>query len=196
MIVLLIGLAIFLGIHSTRIFAEDRRTAFIADRGEGAYKGIYSVASLIGFALIVWGYGLARAEGPPLLYDPPGWTRHIAYLLMLVSMVAFAASGGSGKAGYIKTALKHPMLVGIKVWALAHLLTNGDLASVILFLAFLAWAVVDRISVKKREAASPPEAPAMSVRHDIIAVVGGLVVYAVFLFWAHGALIGVPLVAL
>lgn len=193
MTILLLGLIVFIGIHSVRIVADGRRADFIAERGEQTYKGIYSVASLIGLALIVYGYGAARAAGPAVLYDPPFWMRHVAYLLMAFSFVSLAAMEGRGR---IKAALKHPMLVGIKLWAFAHLLVNGDVASVVLFGAFLAWAVADRISVKRRAEEPSAESAAISVRSDVIAVVAGLALYLVFLFWAHGWLIGVPLVAL
>lgn len=190
MTVLIIGLIVFLGSHSLRIFAEPTRNRLLQERGEGTFKGIYSAISIIGFVLIVWGYGMARAAGSPILYDPPLWTRHVTYLLMLPVFVFFIASQFPGR---IRDALKHPLLVAVKTWALAHLIANGDLASVLLFGSFLVWAVVDRISVKRRAgpAFSPP-APRRPA-NDIIAVVAGLAVYALFLFWGHGALFGVPL---
>jgi uncharacterized membrane protein len=193
MTVLILGLIIFLSVHSLRIFAEPARNRWLEARGEGGFKGIYSVISLIGLVLIVWGYGMARADGPPVLYDPPLWTRHISYLLMLPVFVFLLASVFPGR---ISDALKHPLLVAVKAWALAHLITNGDLASVLLFGSFLVWAVVDRISVKRR--AGPAFRPPVSRKpaNDIIAGVGGLLVYAVFLVWAHAALIGVPLLVL
>ena len=185
---LILGLVVFLASHSVRIFADDARTRFIAQRGENAYKGLYTVASLIGLVLIIYGYATARAAGPAVLYDPPIWMRHITVTLMWFSFVALSAMKGKG---WINSRLKHPMLVGIKIWAFAHLLANGDVASVVLFGAFLAWAVVDRISAKRRagEADAHPKYP--FGRPDIIAIVAGSVLYVIFLFWAHQWLIGV-----
>lgn len=193
MTVLILGLILFLGVHSIRIVAEPTRQRLIERHGENAYKGFYTAISLAGLVLIVWGYALARAGGPPLLYDPPSWTRHISYLLMLPVFVMLIAAYFPGR---IRDALKHPMLVAIKTWAVAHLIANGDLASVLLFGGFLVWAVLDRISLKRRAAPStPPSAPRQG-SNDAIAVVGGLAVYALFLVWLHGALFGVPLVSL
>lgn len=185
MIWLIAGMVVFLGIHSVRIVAPGFRDRMVAERGEGAWKGIYSVISLIGFVLLIWGYAQARAEAP-ILYVPPVWTRHIALLLVPIAFVVFVAS--QLPAGHIKKTLKHPMLVAVKIWALAHLLANGDLASLILFLGFLAWAVVDRISVKRR---APVEFGAVSARNDAIAVVVGLALSAWFIVQLHEWLFGV-----
>ena len=158
-----------------------------------AYKGIYSVISLIGLILIWRGFSAARDAGQPLLYSPPVWMQHITLLLMAIAMICFVAAYVPGR---IKAALKHPMLVSIKVWALAHLLANGELHSVILFGGFLAWAVLDRISVKRRERAGlvtpytlPPDTPAAN---DLIAVVIGATAYVAILVWLHPILFGVP----
>jgi uncharacterized membrane protein len=186
MTLLLLGLVIFLGLHSVSIVAPAWRDAQVAARGEGAWKGIYSVASLIGFALLVYGYGLAR-QSPVVLYTPPVWMRHVALLLMVpVFPLLFAAY----LPGRIKAAAKHPMLLATKIWATAHLLANGTLNDVLLFGAFLAWAVADRISVKRRPVRPLPGAPARPL-NDVIALVGGLGLYAVFLMGLHARLIGV-----
>lgn len=189
MLLMIVGLILFLGIHSARIVAPEARARFIAERGEGAWKGLYTVVSLIGFVILVWGYGQARMTAP-ILYTPPVWMSHITLLLMIPAMILLAAS--QGPSGRIKAAVKHPMLLAVKIWALAHLLANGDLASLILFLAFLAWAVADRISEKKRlRAGITMPAVAVSSRADVIAVVGGLVLYVLFVWRLHLWLIGV-----
>ncbi len=187
MTLLIAGLLLFLGVHCASIVAPDWRAGQIARHGEAAWKGLYSLMSIAGFALLIYGYGLAR-ESPVVLYTPPTFARHIALLLMLpVFPLLFAAY----LPGRIKTAAKHPMLLAVKLWALAHLLANGTLHDVILFGAFLVWAIADRISVKRRAVTrAVPGAPA-SPMNDVIAVVGGLATYAVFVLWAHLKLIGV-----
>jgi uncharacterized membrane protein len=194
MAILVLGLVVFLGIHCVSIVAPAWRDARAARMGEGAWKGVYSVVSAIGLALIVVGYGMAR-QAPVVLWSPPVWTRHLALVLMLAAFVLLFAAYLPGR---IQAAAKHPMLLAVKIWATAHLLANGTLADVVLFGAFLAWAVADRISVKRRAggASGPPKRPARA-RNDAIAVVGGLVVWAVFVFGAHRWLFGVaPLPAL
>ena len=189
MIVLLLGLVVFLGVHSVSIAAPGWRSAQIARRGERAWKGVYSVAAGIGLALLIVGYGMARPE-PVVLYTPPVALRHLALLVMLpVFPLLFAAY----LPGRLSRAVKHPMLLAVKFWATAHLLANGTLADVLLFGAFLAWAVADRISVKRRtpdEAHAVPGAPPGPM-NDLIAIAGGLAVYAVTILWAHRWLIGV-----
>lgn len=191
MSLMILGLLLFLGIHSTRVFADGFRTARIAQMGDKGWKLLYTVLSLAGFVLLCWGYALARQQ-PVLLWSPPPWTRHLAALLMLPSFVLVMASQIPGNA--IKHRLQHPMLLGTKIWALAHLLANGTLADVLLFGGFLAWAVADRISVKKRAAKGLTRAaPALpgSKANDAIAVVGGLGLYVLFVVWAHAFLFGV-----
>ena len=186
MSLLILGLVLFLGIHSVSIIASDWRDAQVARRGEGAWKGLYSIASVIGFALIVYGYGQAR-QAPIVVYTPPTALRHLALLLMLPVFPLLMAPSFPGR---IKTITKHPMLLGTKLWATAHLLANGNLADVLLFGGFLAWAVADRISLKRRpprELRSGPARPA----NDLIIVGVGLAVYGVFLLWGHAWLIGV-----
>ena len=148
---LIIGLLLFLGAHSIRIVADGWRTERIARLGENHWKGLYSLASAAGLALIVWGYGLARAE-PVALWAPPGWTRHLAALLTLPAFVLIAAAYVPGNR--IKAAVGHPMVAGVKVWAIAHLLSNGNLADALLFGAFLLWAVLDFRSAHQRDRAA------------------------------------------
>ena len=187
MTLLIFGLLIFLGVHSTSIFVPAWRASQAKLRGDAAWKGMYSLLSLAGFVLLIYGYGVAR-QSPVVLYTPPTFTRHIALLLMLpVFPLLFAAY----LPGRIQAAAKHPMLLAVKLWALAHLLVNGTLHDVVLFGAFLTWAVADRISVKRRAVVrAHPGAPPSPV-NDVIAVVGGLAAYAVFVLWAHLKLIGV-----
>jgi uncharacterized membrane protein len=189
MLVLVVGLVIFLGVHSVSIVAPGWRTATVARLGERPWKGLYSLASGVGLALIVVGYGMARRD-PVVLYTSPAALRHLALVVMLpVFPLLFAAY----LPGRIRAAAKHPFLLAVKLWALAHLLANGMLADVLLFGAFLAWAVADRISVKRRPAAQTHEVPAAppGAANDAIALIGGLVVYVVFIFWAHRWIIGV-----
>ncbi len=177
---------IFLGVHSISIVALEFRNRAFARLGEPAWKGLYSVVSLAGFVLLIYGFGLAR-RSPLVLYTPPGWMRHVTFLLMLpVFPLLFAAY----LPGRIKTAVKHPMLAAVKFWALAHLLVNGMLADVLLFGGFLAWAVLDRISLKQRPLKVLRTAPPGRF-NDAIAAVLGLAVYTLFLFWAHVRLFGV-----
>lgn len=187
MTLLIFGLVLLLGIHSVSIGAPAWRDKQVARRGEGAWKGFYSVVSIASFVLLIYGYGLAR-QSPVVLYTPPTALRHIALLLMLPFFPLLFAAYLPGR---IKAAAKHPMLLAVKLWALAHLLANGTLHDVILFGAFLAWAVADRISVKRRSVARVVPGAPPSPMNDVIAIVGGLVAYAVFLLWAHGWLIGV-----
>jgi len=185
---LIIGLAVFLGIHSVRIFADGWRSAQIARLGEGVWKGLYSAASLAGFVLLVWGFGQARLD-PAVLWSPPSWSRHLAGLLTLAAFVLVAAAYVPGTR--IKAAVGHPMILGVKVWALAHLLANGRLADIVLFGAFLAWAIVDYASSRRRDRAAGRIYVAGPLARDATAVAIGVVAWAAFAFWLHGALIGV-----
>lgn len=189
MSVLLLGLVLFLAAHSVRIVADGWRSRTIARLGEGPWKGIYSLVSLAGFALVVWGYGLARQQPVPL-WDPPAWTRHLAALLMVASFVLLVATyvPHSG----LKARLHHPMVLSVKVWALAHLLANGMLADVVLFGAFLAWSVLDYRSARRRDEAAGTSYAAGTSGATATTVVIGLVAWALFAFWAHRWLIGVP----
>lgn len=190
MVWLVLGLLLFLGVHSLSIVAPAARDRLVGRLGENAFKGLYSLVSFVGLGLIVWGYGLAR-EAPVLLYALPAGFRHLAALLMLPVFVLLLAAYLPGR---IKTAAKHPMLLAVKLWALSHLLaqsvTGGTLADVLLFGGFLAWAVADRVSLKRRTLRAVPVLPA-SGRNDAIALVGGLALYALTAFWAHAWLFGV-----
>lgn len=185
---LILGLAMFIGIHSVRIFAEDWRTRTIARMGLNPWKGVYSVISIAGFVLLVWGYGQVRQAGG-VLYEPPLFMRHITMLLTLISFVLVAAAKVPGN--HIKAAAGHPMIAGVKLWAFAHLLSNGGLADVILFGAFLAWAVVDFIASRRRDRAAGTHYPAGSGARTAVTVVAGVAAWVVFAFWAHRWLIGV-----
>ncbi len=189
MSILIIGLIIFLGLHSVRIFADGWRMRVLAQRGEGAWKGLYSVLSLIGFALIIWGYGLARQQ-PVVLWVPPVAMRHIAALLMLFAIIMLVAAYVPGNA--IKAKLHHPMTLSVKTWALAHLLANGNLADVLLFGSFLAWAVFCFIAARKRDRVAGTIYPAGRALPTVMTVVIGLVAYGVFAVYLHKWLIGVP----
>lgn len=185
MILLVLGLVLFLGVHSVSIFAEGFRNRTAA-ANPALWKIGYALASLVGIVLIVKGYGAARMD-PVWLWTPPAWTSHLSALLMVPVFVLFVAPYLPGR---ISRAAKHPQLVAVKLWAVAHLLANGALADVLLFGSFLAWAVADRISLKRRTPRAIPGAPESGV-NDIIAVVVGLAVYVLFVVWAHRALIGV-----
>jgi len=186
MTLLILGLVIFIGVHSVGILAPAWRDRTAARLGTVPWQGLYSLASLAGFLLIVWGYGLARQD-PVALYAPPVWTRHLALLLMVPVFPLLLAAYLPGR---IQATVKHPMLAAVKLWALAHLLANGNLADVILFGAFLAWAVADRISLKRRTPPPVPGAPAGKA-NDWIALVAGLGLYGAFLGGLHTWLIGV-----
>ena len=189
MTVLLLGLVVFLGVHSVSIAAPAWRSAQIARLGERPWKGLYSIVAGIGLALLIVGYGLARRE-PVVLYTPPAALRHLALVVMLpVFPLLFAAY----LPGRISRVAKHPMLLATKLWATAHLLANGTLADVLLFGGFLAWAIADRVSVKRRAADAARTAPGAppGPMNDAIAVIGGLAVYALTVFWLHRVAFGV-----
>jgi uncharacterized membrane protein len=188
MSLLILGLVLFLGTHSLRIFAEGWRTTTRARLGEGAFKGVYTLLSLAGFVLICYGYGLAR-QNPVVLWQPPVAMRHVAALLTLVSFILLAASGVPRNS--IRAKLRHPMVLGTKVWAFAHLLANGNLADVVLFGAFLVWAVLSFRAARGRDRAQGITYAAGTASGTAITVVVGVALWALFAFWAHGALIGV-----
>jgi len=184
MLVLVFGLVIFFGTHSVRIAAAGFRDAEIATN-ERRWKGLYSLLSIIGFVLIVWGWSLYRPNAPEI-FEPPSWGRQVASVLVLAAFVFLAAA--YLPAGSIKHRLKHPMLVGIILWAIGHLLANGDLASLLVFGAFLVYAIVDLIAVIPRGDPAPAVVRPLS---DLIAVGIGLVAFAFFGLWLHGWLFGV-----
>jgi uncharacterized membrane protein len=189
MLVLVIGLVIFFAIHLVPSNAA-MRDGLIARFGLAGYKAIFGIVSLIGFALIVVGFAkLQMHPGKnPQLWVPPLWTRHLAVGLMWPAIIALVAAYVPSR---IHTMLKHPMLVAIKIWALAHLLANGDLAALVLFGSFLAFAVYDRISVKKRHALEPIGAKTGPWYNDLIVLGVGTALYLVILLWAHQLVIGV-----
>jgi uncharacterized membrane protein len=185
---LVIGLVLFLGAHSVRIAAPGVRSAALARLGEGGWKGLYSVVSLVGFGLLIWGYGLARGQ-PVILWTAPLWLRHVASLLILGSFVLVVAA--YVPRNHVKAAVGHPMVAGVKLWAFAHLLAHGWLPGVLLFGAFLAWAVLAFVSMRKRDRAAGVVYPSGQWPRTVVVVVVGAVLWAVFAFWLHGALIGI-----
>lgn len=188
MVTLVIGLLLFLGVHSLRIVAEPLRTQWRDRLGENAFKGLYSLASFVGLLLIVWGYGAARLE-PVVLWAPPVWSRHLASLLTLVAFVFLVAA--YVPRNHLKAAIHHPMVVGVKTWAFAHLLANGTLADLLLFGGFLAWAALSFRAARGRDRAAGTVYPAGSWAMTGVTVVVGVVAWAVFAMWAHRVLIGV-----
>lgn len=188
MAVLLLGLVLFLGVHSTRIVADGWRGATIARMGEAPWKAAYAVLSIAGFVLIVWGFGLARQQ-PMQLWLPPRGMRHLASLLTLIAFVLLAATYVPRNA--IKARLHHPMVLSVKVWALAHLLANGNLAHMILFGSFLVWAVLSFRAARARDRAAGTVYPAGTAAGTGTTLVVGVAAWALFAFWAHGYLIGI-----
>jgi len=187
--VLILGLLVFLAGHSVRIVADPLRTAMIARLGPLAWRGLYSLISIVGLVLIVWGYGLARAQ-PMVLWTPPAWAPFAAAVLNAAAFVLIAASYVPNNR--FKATLGHPMVVGVQLWALAHLLANGTLAAALLFGSFLAWAAVDFASARQRDAEAGTTRPAGTFRYDVIAIVVGMVAWALVAFRFHRWLAGVP----
>ena len=185
--VLVLGLAVFLGPHVFTSFRAARQE--LVDRvGVGTYKAVYALISLIGLVLIGHGFALYRASGWIDVWYPPAWTRHVAVLLVWPAIICMVAAYSPGR---IKIALKHPFLVGVKLWALAHLIANGDLGSIVLFGSILAWAVYDRITLKRRTDPGSPPIPIRGLRNDAIAVIGGTVLYVLLGWLFHPYVIGV-----
>jgi len=191
MALLILGLVLSLGTHAFTM-AREPRAALVARLGEGPYKGLYSLLSVAGVVLIAIGFGRYRAAEYIPVWEPPVWTRHLALLLVWPAFVMFVAPYFPGR---IKRTLKHPMLAGVKLWAAAHLLANGDLGSMLLFGSILAWAVMARISAKRRDEVrdhgGPVTFPA-GPKNDLIAVAIGTAVWLAFLLRLHAWLIGVP----
>src|SRR6516165_1155253 len=187
---MILGLALFFAAHMFTTKREARAQT-IARLGEGTYKILYSLVSLAGLAMIVWGFGHYRATGWIDVWYPPTAMKHITVALMLPAVILVVASYLRGR---IYATLKHPMLAGIKLWAAAHLLANGDLGSIILFGSFLGWAVFDRISLKHRSDAGAPPIPVGGVTNDLIAIVVGVVAYLALAFVFHPAVIGIPVI--
>lgn len=188
MSLLILGLIVFFGTHSVRIFAAPWRSAQIARFGEGPWKGLYSLLSIAGFLLLIWGYGRARVD-TPVLWQPPAWTHYLTALLTLVAFVLVVAAYVRGTR--IKSALHHPMLLGVKSWAFGHLLANGTLADVVLFGSFLIWAIVDFSASRRADrAAGTVYAPGTAAK-DVVAIAIGVAAWAVFAFYLHERWIGV-----
>ncbi|CAN5140581.1 NnrU family protein [soil metagenome] len=190
LLILIAGLVLFLGVHVLTTL-RDRRAAVIARLGESGYKAVYALISFAGLALIAWGFSMYRATGWINVWYPPVAMRHIALALMLPAVILVVASYIRGNI-YLK--LKHPMLTGVKLWALLHLMANGDLGSIILFGSVLAWAVYDRISLKRRADPGAPPIPVGGVGNDVIAIAVGTVAYVALAFAFHPLVIGVPVI--
>ena len=190
LLVMILGLVLFFAAH---VFTtkRDARARAIARLGEGTYKILYTLVSLAGLALIIWGFAHYRSSGWIDVWYPPKAMKHITVALMLPAVILVVASYIRGR---IYSTLKHPMLAGIKLWAAAHLLANGDLGSIILFGSFLAWAVFDRISLKRRSDAGGPPIPVGGMTNDLIAIAVGVVAYLALAFAFHPAVIGVPVI--
>lgn len=188
MTILILGLVIFLSTHSIRIFADDWRTVQRTRFGEGPWKLGYSLAALIGLGLIIWGFGMATHE-PIVVWVPPTAMRHIAALLMVISFVLVAATYVPHNG--IKAGLHHPMILGVKIWAFAHLLANGTLANLILFGSFLVWAVFSFRAARKRDLAAGTQFPAGTFSGTVATVTMGTGSWALFAFWLHGLLFSV-----
>jgi uncharacterized membrane protein len=185
--ILVLGLVVFLAAHGF-VSMRGARAKVIARLGLNGYRGLFGVVALIGLAIIVWGYGDYRAHGLISVWSPPAFMRHITVGLMLFAAIFFTAAFIPS---HIKTKLKHPMLAGIKTWALAHLLANGDLGSILLFGSFLAWGVIARIAAKRRGDLGATTAPA-DWTNDIIVIVIGIVIYLALGYAFHPMVIGVP----
>ncbi|HVB84056.1 MAG TPA: NnrU family protein [Rhodanobacteraceae bacterium] len=185
---LILGLLIFLGVHSLRLFADDWRTRMIARLGANAWKGLYALVAVAGFVLIVWGFGLARQHAL-LLYAPPPWLMQLNALFTLVAFVLVAAA--YVPRNHLKAKIGHPMLAGVKVWALGHLLAIGFLHDVVLFGAFLLWAIADFVVSRRRDRRAGVIYPQGTLAGDALTLVIGIAAWAIFAFWLHARLIGV-----
>lgn len=187
--ILILGLIVFLGIHSVQMLAPSWRGDMVVKLGKNGWRGLYSVISLGGLGLIIWGFGEARPDAQDFYYAPT-WMPHLTMMLMLISFVFLIA--GNLPTGYIKARLKHPMIAGVIIWAFAHLMMNGDLASILLFGSILVWAIWNRINVERR---SSEALVVTSIFPDIIALVVGLGLWMLMLHVLHGMLIGVEVIA-
>ena len=186
--IMILGLVLFLGVH-TLTTQRDLRARMIASTGEGVYKAGYALVSLLGLVLIVRGFAHYRSEGLIELWTPPRALKHLTMALMLPAVILVVAAYIRGR---IYMAVKHPMLSGVKLWAAAHLIANGDLGGTILFGSFLGWAVFDRISLKRRADPGAPPIPVGGLSNDLIAVAVGFVAYLALAFAFHPVVIGVP----
>jgi uncharacterized membrane protein len=184
----ILGLIVFLGAH-VFVTMRDRRAALVSRIGEWPYRGLFSLVSIVGILLIAYGFAAYRAAGMIMLWYPPAWTRHIVEVLMWPASIMITAAYIPGN---IKRVLKHPMLAGVKTWAFAHLCANGDLGGIILFGSVLAWAVYDRITLKRRTDPGAPPIPIGGTKNDIIAIIIGTIIYLALGFVFHPIVIGVP----
>ncbi|MBP0050171.1 NnrU family protein [Marinobacterium sp. AK62] len=188
MAILILGLVLFLGMHSTRIFAPGVRANAVRSMGLIPWKGVYTLVSLVGFVLIIWGYGEARYN-PTWVWVSPGWTRHLSALLLIPAFVLLVAAYIPGT--HMKAKLSHPMALATKIWAFAHLLSNGTLADILLFGGFLVWSILYYAIARRRDRAEGVTYQAVSVQRDVIAAIIGLVLYGAFAAVLHEWLIGV-----
>jgi uncharacterized membrane protein len=188
MAILILGLLIFLGVHSVRIVADGWRSAQISRHGAQTWKLGYTVLSLAGFALLLWGFGLARQHAP-VLWNPPVALRHFSALLTLMAFVLLAAAYVPRNS--FKARLHHPMVIGVALWALAHLLSNRSLADLLLFGSFLVWSLASLAAARRRDRAAGTRYPAGTMAGTRGAVAAGVLAWAVFAFWLHGLWIGV-----
>jgi uncharacterized membrane protein len=190
---LILGLVLFLGIHAFTML-RGARASLVTRLGNGPYRGLYSLVAVIGFVLIVYGYGAYRSSGMEPVWSPPDWTRHVTFLLMLVAFVLLAAGHAPT---HIRQFIRHPMITAVILWSIGHLLVRGDLGSIVMFGAFLAWGVVGLVAMLARapdDVQGPPPVKQARWQADLGIVVIGAAVYAAFVLWLHPLLIGVPLV--
>jgi uncharacterized membrane protein len=188
MTLLIAGLLLFIGVHSTRIVADGWRGAQLARLGERRWKAVVSLLSIAGFVMLVWGYGLARAQ-PVVLWTPPVWGRHLAAPLVLVALMLLAASQVPGNG--IKARVHHPLAIGTLIWAGAHLLANGTLADGLLFGSFLAWAALAWRAAHARDRAAGAVYAPGRIGATVATVIAGVGLWALFAAWAHAFLFGV-----
>ena len=186
--ILVLGLVVFLGAH-VFVTCRGQRAAVVARLGEIPYKALFALVSFLGLALVVYGFADYRAEGVIQIWNPPAWTRHVTVALVWPAAICVTAAYIRGD---IQRVLKHPMLVGVKLWAVAHLISNGDLGGIILFASVLGWAVFDRITLKRRNDPGAPPIPNGGRRNDVIAIVVGTLLYLALGFWFHPRAIGLP----
>ena len=188
MLILILGLILFLGIHSTPILARDWRRGFVAERGEKAWKLLFSLVALLGLILLIYGYGLTRSN-PVFIWQPPVWTRHTAILLNLVAFLLLPAA--YVPRNHLRYKLGHPMYAGVKIWAFAHLIANGRLGDMVLFGAFLVWAIVGFASARRRDRQAGVVYSEPSWGGTLLSLVIGLLLWAAFVLYLHQLLIGV-----
>lgn len=188
MFTMILGLILFLGPHSIRIFANDWRNRQISQRGENLWKGIYSIISIVGFVLIVNGYAETRLN-PQIIWLPPQWLQHTMAILLLPLFTLIIAAYLPGTK--LKSWSGHPMAASVKLWGLTHLLANGTLADIILFTSFMMWGIFDYRASRKRDKKAGVQYPYLGISRDLIATIVGIILWAAFAFYLHEWLIGV-----